>query len=430
MTGPKSRSLFDEAQRLLPGGVSSPVRAFRAVGGAPFFTERAAGARLFDADGNSYIDYVGSWGPMILGHAHPAVVAAIAETAARGSSFGTPSYLEVELARRVIARFPSIEMVRFVSSGTEATMSAVRLARGATGRDLIVKFDGCYHGHVDALLVRAGSGPATFGIPGTPGVPESVTRQTLTLPFNDLAAARDAFTRHEGKIAAVIVEPIPGNMGVVPPGAGFLEGLREITSSAGALLIFDEVISGFRASPGGAQALFGIRPDLTCLGKILGGGLPVGAYGGRRDLMERISPLGPVYQAGTLSGNPLAMAAGIATLDQLAKPGFYESLDRAAEALAAGLEAGARAEGVAVRVNRAGSLLTLFFAADPVTDFASASRSDTQRFARYHGAMLERGVFLPPSQFEAWFVSAAHAESEIEETVRASREALAAAVRS
>lgn len=423
MAGPRSRALFEEARRLLPGGVNSPVRAFRAVEGEPFFVERAEGARLHDVDGNAYIDYVGSWGPMILGHAHPDVVAAVARAAARGSSFGAPSPLEVELARRVAERFPSMEMMRFVSSGTEATMSAVRLARGATGRDILVKFDGCYHGHVDALLVRAGSGPATFGIPGTPGVPEAVTAQTVTIPFNDPGAVRDAFERHGGRIAALIVEPIPGNMGVVPARPGFLELLRETTSRADALLIFDEVISGFRASAGGAQALFGIRPDLTCLGKILGGGLPVGAYGGRRELMEKVSPVGPVYQAGTLSGNPLAMAAGCATLDRL-EPGLYERLDRLAAALAGGLGDSAREAGVAVRVNRAGSLLTLFFTAEEVVDFASASRSDALRYARFHAEMLRRGVFLPPSQFEALFLSAAHTDDDVGRTVAAAKEAL------
>jgi len=425
MSGPKSQALFREARTFLPGGVNSPVRAFGAVGGEPFFVESARGSRLYDVDGNVYIDYVCSWGPMILGHAHPDVVAAIARTAVHGSSFGTPSPLEVELARRVAALFPSMEMMRFVSSGTEATMSAVRLARGVTGREILVKFDGCYHGHVDALLVSAGSGPATFGIPGTPGIPESVTRHTLTLPFNDESAVRAAFERHGDAVAALIVEPIPGNMGVVPPRPGYLEFLRQTCARAGALLIFDEVISGFRASPGGAQALFGIRPDLTCLGKILGGGLPVGAYGGRRDLMEKISPVGPVYQAGTLSGNPLAMAAGIATLDRL-EPALYEAIDRRAAALAAGFNDAARGAKVPVRVNRAGSLLTMFFTGEEVVDFESASRSDTRRYARFHAGMLARGVFLPPSQFEALFVSAAHTDADIEATVKAARETLGA----
>jgi glutamate-1-semialdehyde 2,1-aminomutase len=421
----RSSELFARAQRLIPGGVNSPVRAFRAVGGDPLFIESASGARLRDADGQEYIDYVMSWGPLILGHAHPAVVEAVAAAARRGTSYGAPCEGEVELAERVVRKVPGIEKVRFVSSGTEATMSALRLARGFTGRRKILKFEGCYHGHADALLVAAGSGVATLGIPGSPGVPEGTVADTLVAPFNDLAAVEQVVAAHGRDLAAVIVEPVVGNMGVVAPQEGYLRGLREITARAGALLVFDEVITGFRLAPGGAQQLYGVTPDLTCLGKIIGGGLPVGAYGGRADIMAKVAPEGPVYQAGTLSGNPLAMAAGRVTLDALEAPGVYERLDMLAARLQEGLERAARQVDVALIVNRVGSLLTAFFGAGPVTDWASAKRSDTARFGRFFHAMLDRGVYLPPAQFEALFVSLAHTEQDVDRTVAAAAEAFA-----
>ena len=420
----RSAALFAEAQHYLPGGVDSPVRAFRAVGGTPRFIERAAGARVWDADGNEYLDYVGSWGPLIAGHAHPEVVAAIRDAAGRGTSYGAPAASEIELAKLVVEAFPSIELVRFVSSGTEAVMSALRVARAATGRERVIKFDGCYHGHSDALLVQAGSGPLTLGQADSAGVPAAFAAATLSLPYNDLAAVRAAFERHPGEIAAVIVEPVAGNMGVVPPAPGFLEGLRDITREAGALLVFDEVITGFRVAYGGAQERYGVAADLTCLGKIIGGGLPVGAYGGRRDLMELVAPLGPVYQAGTLSGNPLAMAAGIATLRLLQRPGVYAELEERAATLGDGLAEAARAAGVPAYSTRVGSMLTTFFTEGPVTDYASAKRSDTARFARFHAAMLARGVYLAPSQFEATFISTAHSGEDIRATLDAAREAL------
>ncbi|HEX5505252.1 MAG TPA: glutamate-1-semialdehyde 2,1-aminomutase [Thermomicrobiales bacterium] len=420
----RSAALFAEAQRYLPGGVDSPVRAFRAVGGTPRFIERAAGARVWDADGNEYLDYVGSWGPLIAGHAQPEVVAAVREAAGRGTSYGAPTASEIELARMVVEAYPAIELVRFVSSGTEAVMSALRVARGATGRERVVKFDGCYHGHSDALLVQAGSGPLTLGQADSAGVPAAFAAATLSLPYNDLAAVRAAFAEHPGEIAAVIVEPVAGNMGVVPPAPGFLEGLREVTHEAGALLIFDEVITGFRVAYGGAQERYGVRADLTCLGKIIGGGLPVGAYGGRRDLMELVAPLGPVYQAGTLSGNPLAMAAGIATLRLLRRPGVYAELEEQGAVLGDGLVAAARAAGVPAHGTRVGSMLSLFFTAEPVADYAGAKRSDTARFARYHAGMLARGVYLAPSQFEATFVSTAHTAADLRATLDAARAAL------
>jgi len=421
----RSDSLFAAAQRVIPGGVNSPVRAFRGVGGRPFFVDRAAGARIFDVDGNTYIDFLGSWGPLILGHASPAVVEAVVEAARRGTSYGAPTEGEVELAERITAAVPSMEMVRLVSSGTEAAMSAIRLARGATGRDVIVKFDGCYHGHADSLLVKAGSGGATFSLPDSAGVPASLARLTVTVPFNDLAAVQRVFRERAAEIAAVIVEPVAGNMGVVPPQPGFLDGLRALTRDAGALLIFDEVITGFRVAYGGAQRRYGVRPDLTCLGKIIGGGLPVGAYGGRRDLMEQVAPLGTVYQAGTLSGNPLAVAAGLATLTALRDPAVYDRLERLGARLEEGLRAAARKAEVALTVNRVGSMLTGFFCAGPVTDYAGARRSDTARYGRYFHAMLARGVFLAASQFEAVFVSAAHSDADVEHAAAAAAEAVA-----
>jgi glutamate-1-semialdehyde 2,1-aminomutase len=422
----RSSELFARARTLIPGGVNSPVRAFQAVGGDPLFIESASGARLRDADGREYLDYVGSWGPMILGHAHPAVVEAVAAAARRGTSYGAPCEAEVELAARVVRAVPSIEKVRFVSSGTEATMSALRVARGFTGRRKILKFAGCYHGHADALLVSAGSGVATLGIPGSPGVPDGTVADTLVAPFNDLAAVEQVAAAHGRDLAAVIVEPVVGNMGVVAPRDGYLRGLREITSRAGALLVFDEVITGFRLALGGAQQVYGVLPDLTCLGKIIGGGLPVGAYGGRADIMAKVAPEGPVYQAGTLSGNPLAMAAGRATLDALQEKGVYERLEALGARLAQGLVRAARQAGVTLAVNRAGSLLTPFFCEGPVTDYESAKRSDTARFARFFHAMLDRGFYLPPAQFEALFLSLAHTEADVDGTVAAAGEAFAA----
>jgi glutamate-1-semialdehyde 2,1-aminomutase len=422
----RSEELFERARAVIPGGVSSPVRAFQAVGGTPPFMARAEGARIWDADGRSFIDYVGSWGPMILGHAHPAVLEAVLEAAARGTSYGAPCALEVELAERVVRHVPSVERVRFVSSGTEATMSALRVARGFTGRGKVLKFDGCYHGHADSLLVAAGSGVATLGIPGSPGVPEGTVADTLVAPYNDVAAAEAAVAAHGSDLAAVIVEPVCGNMGTVAPKPGYLEALREITRENGTLLVFDEVMTGFRLAPGGAQQLYGIQPDLTCLGKILGGGLPAAAYGGRADIMATVAPEGPVYQAGTLSGNPLAMAAGAALLDLLAKPGTYESLEVTSARLEEGLRRAAADAGATVTVNRVGSMITVFFCPGPVTDYATAKASDTRRFARFFHAMLERGVYLPPAQFEAAFVSLAHGEEEIGATVAAAGEAFRA----
>ncbi len=423
----RSDSLFESAQRLIPGGVNSPVRAFRGVGGRPFFVARAEGARIWDVDGQSYLDFLGSWGPLILGHAPAAVVEAIGEAARRGTSYGAPTPWEVEIAEVISRAIPSVEMLRLVSSGTEAAMSVIRLARGATGRDAIVKFEGCYHGHADSLLVKAGSGGATFSLPDSAGVPPSLAALTVTVPFNDLAAVRQTFASRGSEIAAVIVEPVAGNMGVVPPAPGFLAGLRDLTARHGALLIFDEVITGFRVAYGGAQTLYGVTPDLTCLGKIIGGGLPVGAYGGRRDLMAHVAPLGRVYQAGTLSGNPLAVAAGLATLKALQDPSAYRRLEALGARLQAGLEAAAREAGVPLTVNRVGSMLTGFFTEGPVTDFASAKRSDTARYAKFFHAMLARGVFLAASQFEAAFVSLAHSEADIDSAAQAARQALSAA---
>jgi glutamate-1-semialdehyde 2,1-aminomutase len=419
-----STELLGAASRVIPGGVNSPVRAFRGVGGEPFFVARGEGARLWDVDGRSYVDFVGSWGPLILGHAAPAVVDALAEVARRGTSYGAPTAAEVDLAEAITAAYPSMEMVRLVSSGTEAAMSAIRLARGATGRDVIVKFDGGYHGHADSLLVRAGSGGATFGVPDSAGVPAALAALTLTVPYNDLDAVRDLFRARGKDIAAIIVEPVAGNMGVVPPVPGFLGGLRELTAAHGALLIFDEVITGFRVAYGGAQELYGVRADLTCLGKIIGGGLPVGAYGGRRDLMEKIAPLGPVYQAGTLSGNPLAVAAGLTTLKALRDRDVYARLDALGARLERGLRTAAEKAGVPATVNRVGSMLTAFFCAGPVTDYTTARQADRERYARYFHAMLERGMYFAPSQFEAAFVSLAHGEADIDAAGRAAIEAL------
>jgi glutamate-1-semialdehyde 2,1-aminomutase len=424
-----SETLFEEAQNYIPGGVNSPVRAFRAVGGAPRFIARAAGSKIYDVDGREYIDYVASWGPMILGHAHPQVVHAVQQAAERGTSYGAPTATEVTLAQMICEAFPSMALVRLVSSGTEAAMSAIRLARGYTKRELIVKFDGCYHGHSDGLLVQAGSGATTFGIPNSGGVPASYTQQTLSLPFNDLVAVRQAFDGYAGRIAAVVLEPIPGNMGVVPPAPGFLEGLRQLTARDGALLVFDEVISGFRVSYGGAQHLYGVTPDLTILGKIIGGGLPVGAFGGRRDVMELVAPLGPVYQAGTLSGNPLAVTAGIETLRLLQQPGVYERLEAKAHQLCDGLLDAAKRAGMPVYGTRIGSMFCTFFTEQPVTDYASACAANTERFRRYFHALLDAGVYVAPSQFEAGFLSTAHTDGDVERTIEASFQAFQAAAK-
>jgi glutamate-1-semialdehyde 2,1-aminomutase len=408
-----SERLFAASQRLIPGGVNSPVRAFKGVGGTPRFIARGEGAWLVDADGNRYVDLVLSWGPLILGHAHPEVLEAIVRAAESGTTFGAPTELELRLAERVVATFPSVDMVRFVSSGTEATMSAVRLARAATGRALVVKFDGCYHGHADHLLAAAGSGIATLGLPDSPGVTSAAVGDTLVVPFNDLGAVEGLFESRGDQVAAVLVEPVPGNMGVVPPVPGFLQGLRAVTRRYGALLVFDEVMTGWRAHPRGAQVLYGIEPDLTCVGKVVGGGLPAAAYGGRRDLMERIAPAGPVYQAGTLSGNPLAMAAGLATLDILARPGTWELAEAFARSVAEAIQRRAEEAGVAVTVQRVGTMLTPFLSSTPVRDFAGARDTDRAGYNAFFHAMLEGGVYLPPSAFEAAFTSAAHGDAEL-----------------
>ena len=423
MTNTRSSRWFTRAQQVLPGGVDSPVRAFQAVGASPLFIGRASGAHIEDVDGNKYVDYVMSWGPLIHGHAPKPLVKALNAAAARGTSFGAPSPLEVELGERVRAMMPSLERVRFVSSGTEATMSAVRIARAATRRDKIVKFEGCYHGHADAFLVKAGSGMLTFGTPTSPGVTPGASADTLIASYNDLESVVRLFDANRGEIAAVIVEPIAGNMGVVPPADGFLQALRQICTADRTLLIFDEVISGFRAAAGGAQEVFRVIPDLTCLGKIIGGGLPVGAYGGRANLMAFVSPQGPVYQAGTLSGNPLAMTAGLWCLDRVT-PKLYANLAALGTRLASGLAEAARDHGVALQVNAYGSLLTPFFTRGPVRDFASAMTSNTEYYATFFRGMLKRGIYPPPSQFEAWFLSAAHTSKEIDKTIRAAREAM------
>jgi len=421
-----SNPLFEDALRYIPGGVNSPVRAFKGVGGEPLFIRRAEGAYVHDSEGRRYIDYVGSWGPMIAGHAHPRVVAAVQAAAADGLSFGAPTEIETQLARRLCALMPSLELVRMVNSGTEAAMSALRLARGFSGRDLIVKFEGCYHGHSDSLLVKAGSGALTLGVPTSPGVPAALAALTLTLPYNDLGALEEAFAHRGREIACAIVEPVAGNMNCVPPEPGFLEALRELCTQNGSVLIFDEVMTGFRVAQGGAQALYGIRPDLTILGKIIGGGMPVGAFGGRRDIMEKLAPVGPVYQAGTLSGNPVAMAAGLATLELLDEPGFYARLEQKTRTLTDGLEAAARDAGVAFTTNRVGGMFGLFFTnARPVTRYAQVLAGDLKRFQAFFHGMLREGVYLAPSAYEAGFVSDAHSEADLAASVTAARRVLA-----
>ena len=410
----QSKTLFQKAQQFIPGGVNSPVRACKSVGCDPLFIKRAAGSKVYDVDGNEFVDFVCSWGPMILGHNHPAIVKALQEALVDGTSFGAPTPREIDLAKLVVEAVPSVEKVRFVSSGTDATMSAIRLARGYTGKKVVVKFDGCYHGHADSFLVKAGSGVVTLGIPGSPGVPEDIVRNTLSIPYNNMEILEKTLTDESLDIACVIIEPVAGNMGVIPPAPAFLANLRKLTEKMGIVLIFDEVITGFRLSYGGAQQKFGIMPDLTCLGKIIGGGLPVGAYGGKREIMDKIAPDGPVYQAGTLSGNPLAMAAGIAMLTELGKPGFYDELDRKAEKFAKDLSYISEKSGVDVTLNRVGSMMTGFFTAEPVSDFDSAMKADTGKYAAHYREMLGQGVYLAPSQFEAAFISAAQTETDLE----------------
>ncbi|MDJ0765315.1 MAG: glutamate-1-semialdehyde 2,1-aminomutase [Myxococcota bacterium] len=420
----RSEALFDRAKRVIPGGVNSPVRAFRAVGGKPIFIKEGHRSRIEDADGNQYIDFVASWGPLIAGHAPAEVVAAVSAAASQGTSFGASTELEIALAEKICAHVPSVEMVRLTSSGTEATMSALRLARGITGRDGVIKMEGCYHGHADHLLVKGGSGLATFGEPDSAGVPADFAAHTLTAPFNDIDNVARIFETHNGGIAAVIVEPIAGNMGVIPPAPGYLDGLRDLCTKHGALLIFDEVITGFRVGLGGAQAQYRVTPDLTCFGKIIGGGLPVGAFGGRRDLMAGLAPLGPVYQAGTLSGNPLAVSAGLAVLSILERDGAYDQLEKLGAKLGTGLKKAAQNAGVPATLNRVGSMMTLFFGPGPIGNFADAAACDTDRFARFYRAMLSKGIYLAPSAFEATFVSLAHTEGEIEQAVDAAQQAL------
>lgn len=420
----ESRKLFNKAIQIIPGGVNSPVRAFRAVGGNPLFIDHAKGSRIYDADGNAYIDYVLSWGPMILGHAHPAVVKALKSAVGKGTSFGAPTALETDLAEQVLKIYPSMEKIRMVNSGTEATMSAIRVARGFTGRDKIIKFDGCYHGHADGLLVKAGSGAATFGLPDSPGVPKSYARNTITLPYNDPAALTKMIEKDWREIACVIIEPVVGNIGCVLPRPGFLETLRAVTKKHGIVLIFDEVMTGFRVSFGGAQKYYGINPDMTCLGKVIGGGLPVGAYGGKKEIMAMVSPEGPVYQAGTLSGNPLAMTAGITTLKELSRPGIYKRIEQNSAMLEAGLRDAAKRAGVATRFYRAGSMFCTYFTAADIFDYPTAKTADTKKFGRFFAEMLQQGVNIAPSQFEAGFMSLAHSERDISRTVTATYDAL------
>jgi glutamate-1-semialdehyde 2,1-aminomutase len=424
MTNKKSKKLFMRAKQLIPGGVNSPVRAFKSVGGEPLFIKKASGSKICDIDGNEYIDYVGSWGPMILGHSYPRVVSALKKAIDKGTSYGAPTELEVRLAEMVIKAFPSIEMVRMVNSGTEAAMSAIRLARAYTERDRIIKFEGCYHGHADSLLVKAGSGAATLGLPDSPGVPSDFAKNTITLPFNDIEKIKELLNKEGESIACIILEPVVGNIGVVPPKNGFLQGLREITKKYGIVLIFDEVMTGFRVAYGGAQELYNIKADLTCLGKIIGGGLPVGAYGGKREIMEMIAPAGPVYQAGTLSGNPLAMTAGIETLKMLGKPGVYKKLEKISHKLCEGMEEGAKEAKISVHSARVGSMFSIFFTDKEVTDYTTAKTSDTLRFSKYFSSMLNNGVYLAPSQFEAGFVSLAHSDRDIDRTIEANRKSL------
>lgn len=423
---PESEKLFAEALKYIPGGVNSPVRAFRAVGGQPFFVNRAQGAHVWDVDGNEYLDYVGTWGPAILGHAHPRIIEAVRTAALAGTSFGIPNPLEARLAKLICAWVPSVQKVRLCNSGTEATMSAIRLARGFTRRDLIIKFDGCYHGHADSLLVKAGSGALTFGAPDSAGVPAAFTQHTLVLPFNDPEAVKAAFAAHKGQVAGIILEPVPGNAGVYLPQPGYLEFLREITAANGALLIFDEVMTGFRLARGGAQERFGITPDLSCFGKVIGGGLPVGAFGGRAEIMDHLAPLGPVYQAGTLSGNPLAMAAGLAALEELAASDAYAKLEQLGAALEAGMKAAARSAGVPMQFQRCGSLFCGYFTARPVRNVSEALASDRARFGKYFHGLLAEGIYLAPSPFEAGFLSTAHTAADIERTVAAAGRVLAA----
>lgn len=419
-----SEELFKKALQYLPGGVNSPVRAFRAVGGNPFFVNKAKGCRIWDVDGNEYVDYVGTWGPAIHGHAHSRIVRAVQETAVYGTSFGIPNPLEVKMAEMIRSLVPSVEKVRMCNSGTEATMSAIRLARGFTGREKIIKFEGCYHGHADSLLVKAGSGALTFGYPDSAGVPAAFTQHTLLAPYNDLDAVKALFAANPGAIAGIIVEPVPGNSGVFAPLPGFLEGLRKVTEANGALLIFDEVMTGFRVAKGGAQERFGIKPDLSCFGKIIGGGLPVGAFGGRAEIMDYLAPLGPVYQAGTLSGNPLAMAAGIASLELLLENDCYTRLEQLGQQLESGMQNASKSAGIPIRFNRVGAMFCAYFTDQPVHNLADAMKSDRERFARYFRGMLEQGIFLAPSQFEAGFLSTAHTEADIEMTIRAARTVL------
>lgn len=422
----RSEQLFAEALKYIPGGVNSPVRAFRAVGGQPFFVRKASGARVWDVDGNEYVDYVGTWGPAILGHAHPKIIQAVQQAAEQGTSFGIPNPFEVTMAQRICALVPSVQKVRMCNSGTEATMSAIRLARGFTKRDKIIKFDGCYHGHTDSLLVKAGSGALTFGNPDSAGVPAAFTQHTIVLPYNDPDAVTAAFAANGGQVAGIIIEPVPGNAGLYLPRPGYLEFLREITRREGALLIFDEVMTGFRLAKGGAQERFGITPDLSCFGKVIGGGLPVGAFGGRAEIMDCLAPLGPVYQAGTLSGNPLAMAAGLAALEALAAGNAYERLEQLGAALEAGLKDAAKQAGVPVQFNRCGSMFCGYFTSQPVHNLADAMKSDRERFKKYFHGMLDQGVYLAPSQFEAGFLSTAHTEADIEQTVRAAAKSMKA----